>query len=163
MEANLVTYLDGKASPAVRRQAEEHLAACAGCRERAAEFRRLWSVLEEAPAPALSASFDAAVRERMAREPRRADVWTWLGVRLMPSPRMALAMAATMALSIWLGSVRPGVAPVIAPVAQQEGETEFSMIQDLPVLEDYDVVASFDALAELPTRQPNAVQGKSQR
>jgi anti-sigma factor RsiW len=152
MEANLVAYLDGKANAAARRRAEAHLASCAGCRERAEEFRALWSVLEEAPAPAPSASFDAAVRERIAREPRRADLWTWLGTRLVPSPRMAVAMAAMLALSIWLSSIRPGSAPVVAP-APQAGEAEFSMIQDLPVLEDYDVLSGFDVLSELPVQQ----------
>jgi anti-sigma factor RsiW len=162
METNLVAYLDGKGEPAARRQAEEHLAACAACRERAEGFRALWGVLEEAPAIAPSASFDAAVRERIAREPRRADIRDWLGAWLPPSPRMALAMAAMVMISVWLSSMRPG-APPAAGMAAQAVEAEFSMIQELPVLEDYDVVASFDALAELSVQPPLTPQADTQR
>jgi hypothetical protein len=35
-------------------------------------------------------------------------------------------------------------------------EADFSMIRDLPVLENYDVLSKFDALSELPA-PPNAV------
>lgn len=151
METSLVMYLDGKADPAARRKAETHLAGCAECRERAEQFRTLWSVLDEAPALAPSGSFDTAVRQRIAQEPRRSNLLVFLA----PSPRMALAVAAMVVLSVWLSSIRPGVAPVIEPVAQG-GETEFSMIQDLPVLEDYDVLSSFDALSELPLQHAAA-------
>jgi hypothetical protein len=37
--------------------------------------------------------------------------------------------------------------------AVQNTEAEFGMIKDLPVLEDYDVLTSFDALSELPAQQ----------
>ena len=157
MDTNLVTYLDGKAGPAARREAETHLAECAPCRERAEQFRALWSVLEEAPAPALSASFDAEVRGRIAVEPRRADLWAWL----TPSPRMAAAVAALVVFSVWLSSIPPGGQPFVEQAAQigqsaqiaQPAEAEFGMIQDLPVLEDYDVLSNFDALSELPMQQ----------
>jgi anti-sigma factor RsiW len=149
MEKNLVAYLDGKADPGTRRKAEAHLASCAGCRERAEEFRALWSVLEEAPAVAPSASFDAAVRQRIAREPQRSGLWAWL----TPSPRLALAVAAMLVLSIGLSSIRPGGTTAVVAPTTSAGEAEFSMIQNLPVLEDYDVLSSFDALSELPVQQ----------
>ena len=158
MQEHLIAYLDGKAAPAARREVEEHLAACPACRERAEQFRALWGALDEVPALSPSPSFDAAVRRRVAAEPHRAGLWAWL----TPSPRLALAATALVVFSVWLSSQRPGPQP-IASAAPQSIEAEFSMIQDLPVLEDYDVVASFDALAELPVQQPSAPRRDSQR
>jgi len=149
MKENLVAYLDGKADPGARRQVEEHLVACAACRERAEEFRLLWSALDELPAISPSPAFDAAVRRRVAAEPRRAGFWTWL----LPSPRLAFAMTALVVLSVWLSSQRPVSEPVAGTIPQGS-EAEFRMIQDLPVLEDYDVLSSFDALSELAVQQP---------
>jgi hypothetical protein len=39
-------------------------------------------------------------------------------------------------------------------------ENQFQMINNLPVLEDYDVVSNFDALSELPI-QPNPTSDKN--
>jgi len=149
IEKSLIAYLDTKAQPSERRQVEAHLAECGACRERAEEFRLLWGVLDELPAVSPSPAFDAGVRARVAREPRTAGFWAWL----VPSPRLALAGMALVALSLWLTSVPP-VRPPAATVSQQ-GDAEFRMIKDLPVLEDYDVLANFDALSDLPA-QPAA-------
>jgi anti-sigma factor RsiW len=158
MQEHLIAYLDGKAAPAARRQVEEHLAGCPACRERAEQFSALWRALDEVPGLSPSPSFDAAVRQRVAAEPHRARWWAWL----TPAPRLAMAATVLVVFSVWLSSQRPGPQPV-ASAAPQSIEAEFSMIQDLPVLEDYDVVASFDALAELPVRPPAASQGDSER
>ena len=147
MEKSLIAYLDGKALSSERRAVEAHLAECAACRERAAQFRLVFGVLDEWQAPPPSPSFDAAVRAGVARLPVRNSFWAWL----VPSPRAAFALAAVVLLSLWLSSVRPG-RPSQAVVAQVQnsGETDFKMIEDLPVLEDYDVLSNFDALSDLP-------------
>ncbi|HEY1866355.1 MAG TPA: hypothetical protein VGG55_04730, partial [Candidatus Acidoferrales bacterium] len=49
----------------------------------------------------------------------------------------------------------PPARPPAVTVAPQGSDAEFRMIKDLPVLEDYDVVANFDALSDLPA-QPAA-------
>jgi anti-sigma factor RsiW len=157
MEQDLIAYLDGKANPALRRQASEHLLACSACRERAEEFRALWSVLDEVPAISPSPAFDAAVRQRVAAEPRRAGFWAWL----VPSPRLGFALTAVVALAIWLSSVQAPRQPAVA-VAPASSETEFAMIRELPVLEDYDVLQGFDALSELSVQQ-SASQDHAQR
>ena len=41
---------------------------------------------------------------------------------------------------------------------QTSAESEFGMIRDLPVLENYDVLSKFDALSELPA-SPTAATG----
>jgi anti-sigma factor RsiW len=151
MEKKLVAYLDGKLHTAERRQFEAHLAVCAACRERAEGFRSVWDVLDELPALAPSPAFDASVRARVEQEPRRVGFWSWI----VPSPRMAFAATALLIASIWLSSFQPARVPATHPAgtAIQNTEAEFGMINDLPVLEDYDVLTSFDALSELPVQQ----------
>jgi len=148
MENRLIAYLDRRASPADRREVEAHLAACGACRTRAEEFRRLWAVIDELPAEEPSPAFDARLRARLAAEPARPSVWSWL----LPSPRLAFAVSLLLALSVWISSLPPVTPP--APPAPAISEAEFKMIKDLPVLEDYEVLANFEALSELPRSKP---------
>ncbi|MFY9583905.1 MAG: zf-HC2 domain-containing protein [Candidatus Acidiferrales bacterium] len=145
IEKQMIAYMDGRASSAERREVEAHLADCGACRTRAEEFRLLWGVLDEAPQLEVSPAFDARLRARIAAEPSRPGLWG----RLVPSPRLALAVSLLLVLSVWISSV-PAPGPAVAEVAQSEAE--FKMIKDLPVLEDYDVLANFEALSELPPR-----------
>jgi hypothetical protein len=90
------------------------------------------------------------LRARIAAEPARAGFWGWL-----PSPRLAFAVTALMAMSVWMSSL-PGVKTNPSVVGQTieaskiSAESDFGMIRDLPVLENYDVISKFDALSELP-------------
>ncbi len=158
MENKLIEYLDGRAKPAERRAVEEHLAACASCRTRADEFRMVWDALDDLPALSASPAFDASLRARIAAEPAPSRFWDWL-----PSPRLAFATTALVALSIWMASV-PRITPdqttIAAKSTQVSEEGDFRMIRDLPVLENYDVLSKFDALSELPDSQ-TAAQGEA--
>lgn len=149
-EKRLVAYLDGKLSGAERRQMETHLAACAECQERAAGFQSVWGALDELPVVTPSPAFDVRVRARVQQESGERGFWSWL----VPSPRMAFAITALLVASIWLSSFQPGRIGVTHPAAPgiQNSEADFRMIEDLPVLENYDVVTSFDALSELPVQ-----------
>ena len=142
IENHLLSYMDGRANAAERRDVEAHLAACAACRARVEEYRRLWHALDEAPAIEPSLGFDARLRQRVAAEPRPRP-WLWL----MPSPRLAFAVALLALLSVWVSSRPPAV--VDSQVAAQT-EQDFRMIKDLRVLEDYDVLSNFDPLSDLP-------------
>jgi anti-sigma factor RsiW len=153
LESKLVAYLDGRARPAERHAVEEHFAICASCRLRADEFRSLWSTLDDVPAISPSPSFDASLRERISAEPVQRSFWNWV-----PSPRLVFAVTALVAMSVWLSSI-PRVrtnSPVASqtgqgnPATQVSAESDFGMIRDLPVLENFDVVSKFDALSELP-------------
>jgi anti-sigma factor RsiW len=148
MESVLVEYLDGRAQPADRHAVEEHLKACASCRVRAEEFRSVWGALDDLPEIIPSPSFDAALHARIAAEPAPRSFWSFL-----PSPRLAFAFTALVVLSVWFSS-GPSVPrhAVIAeqPVVEAPGDSDFGMIRDLPVLENYDVLSKFDALSELP-------------
>ncbi len=158
IEGKLVEYLDGRARPAERRAVEEHLSACAACRSRAEEFGSLWGAMDDLPEIAPSAAFDASLRARIAAEPPRRSFWD-----LMPSPRLAFAITALVALSVWMASMprvlpHSPVAAQIAQVSKVSAESDFGMIRDLPVLENYDVVSKFDALSELPGSTAETVQ-----
>jgi len=152
-ETRLVAYMDGRATAAERAAVELHLVACADCRARVEEFRRLWGVLDEAPALEVSPAFDARLRQRIAAEPARGTgLFGWL----VAQPRLAIALACLVALAVWISALPP-VAQDLANNTTRS-EEEFKMIKDLPVLEDLDVLANFEALSEVP-----ATQGKSPR
>lgn len=150
MESKLVEYLDGRARPAERHAVEEHLSGCASCKTRAEEFRALWSALDDLPEIVPSREFDVSLRARIAAEPARRSFWDW-----MPSPRFAFAITALVVFSVWLSSA-PRVAKTpteLSPAVQANKvstESDFGMIQNLPELENYDVISKFDALSELP-------------
>jgi len=147
MENKLVEYLDGRAKPAERRAVEHHLTVCADCRLRADEFRTLWDALDDVPELSPSSAFDVSLRARISAEPEPRSFWSWL-----PSPRLAFAVTALVAMSVWLSSM-PRVANVSTVAVQETAEADFGMIRDLPVLENYDVLSKFDALSELPNSQ----------
>jgi anti-sigma factor RsiW len=143
----LIAYLDRRASSAERVMVEEHLAACAACRARAEDFRKLWNVLDEVPMHEPSLGFDARLRQRIAAE-ARPNWFTWL----VPQPRLALSMALLVALSIWIARLPRDNSGSLGASAATEDE-QFQMIKDLGVLENYDVLTKSDVLSELPTRQ----------
>jgi len=108
------------------------------------EFRGVWTLLEETPAPEPSAWFDARLRQRIAAEPPPAW-WTRLAAWL-PQPRLALASLLLIAVGFWAASVpRPNL-PVPAAMNEQE---EFRMIKNMQVLENYEVLKDLDAVNEL--------------
>lgn len=150
IEAKLVAYLDGRAKPNERHVVEQHLSTCAACRLRADEFRATWDVLGDLPEISPSPSFDAALRARIAAEPERRSFW-----HLLPSPRLAFAVTALVVLSVWLSSsprtkITPATASQLSSYSEEQSvDSDFGMIKDLPVLENYDVVSKFDALSEL--------------
>ena len=149
METQLIAYVDGRLAAGEHGAVEAHLAECAACRARAAEFCAVWGLLDELPASEPSPAFDARLRARIAAEPR---AW-WLGW-LVPSPQMAAALAVLVLVAV--------AAVLFAPVAEQQmalgtngkqeqltSEEEFRLIRNLPLLEDYDVLAEFEALSAL--------------
>jgi len=158
MQEKLIEYLDGRAKPAERRAVEEHLASCASCRTRAEEFRMVSDALDDLPVLSPSPAFDASLRARISIEPAPRRFWDWL-----PSPRLAFATTALIALSVWMASV-PRVPSNQTTIADRNNsvsaEADFRMIRDLPVLENYDVLSKFDALSELPD-SPAAAQGEA--
>jgi len=145
IEGKLVAFMDGRANDADRRVVESHLAECAGCRARVEGFKDVWTMLGEVPMQEPSPAFEARLRARIAAEPQRPSFWAGLAA-MLPSPRLALAVALLAVFSLWQSSRPPAVAN--NPAMPSSSDAEFRMIQDLPVLENYDVLMSLDSLSQ---------------
>src|SRR5262249_6103859 len=130
MENKILGYVDGRLKEAERLEAEKHLSACPACRLRVNEFRAVSGLLDELPVIEPSPAFDLRVHGGVAAEPVKQSWWAWFA----PSPRVAFAASMLLLASIWIGT-RPTSNPT------QIADT------DVQVLENYDVVSSFDPLA----------------
>jgi hypothetical protein len=143
MEKQMLPYVDGRLKVSEQREVEAHLAACAACQLRVNEFRAVSGLLDELPQIEPSGAFDARVRARVAAEPVKQSWWAVFA----PSPRAALAASMLLLATIWIGS-RPGpTTDHFQNVAANPGNIDPN---DLPVLENYDVLANFEPLEELP-------------
>ena len=143
MESRILGFVDGRLKESERLEAEKHLASCSACALRVNEFRAVSSLLEELPVIAPSDAFDARVHALVAAEPvKQASWWAWLSL----SPRVAFAAAVLAMAIVWMGfSSRQLVQPPM-----DMAQTDAQMMQDLPVLEDHDVLTNFEPLKELP-------------
>jgi anti-sigma factor RsiW len=133
MEERILAYVDGRAKVSERREMEVHLATCAACRLRVNEFRAVTGLLDELPEIEPSAAFDARVRARVAAEPVKQSWWAWLA----PSPRVAFAASLLLLATVWIGMHSNSNQPAVTQ-------------EDIPVLENYDVLSNFEPLTELP-------------
>jgi len=139
MESRILGYVDGRLKQSERLNVEKHLATCAPCHLRVEEFRAVSGLLEELPVIEPSPAFDARVHALVAAEPVKTNWWAWLRV----SPRVAFAASALLVASLWFGYHSRLVEP---PIQVDDAQ----LMQDLPVLEDHDVLTNFEPLKELP-------------
>jgi|HubBroStandDraft_1064217.scaffolds.fasta_scaffold40495_2 anti-sigma factor RsiW len=138
MENRIMAYVDGRLKESERLEVEKHLSACAACQLRVNEFRMVTGFLDELPEIEPSAAFDVRVRARVAAEPVKQGWWAWF----TPSPRVALVASLLLLATVWIGS-RPTEHTLTAA-------DEAQINQDLPVLENFDVLSDFGALTDLP-------------
>lgn len=138
MESRILGYVDGRLKEGERLDAEKHLASCAPCRLRVNEFRAVSGLLDQLPVIEPSEAFNARVHALVAAEPVKQSWWDWLHF----SPRIALVASMLLIAALWLG-YQP-------PVATLSPNLDAQMIQDLPVLEDHEVLSNFEPLKELP-------------
>lgn len=131
MENKILGYVDGRLKDSERLEVEKHLAACAACRLRVNEFRAVSGLLDELPMIEPSAAFDLRIHARVAAEPVKQGWWAWL----MPAPRVAVAAAMLVAAMVWVGT--------------RHNQPQIAQ-DDIPVLENYDVLSNFEPLSELP-------------
>ena len=146
-----------------------HVQSCADCRKVFESYHRLDDVLEQwNPAADPSPWFDARLRaEAASRSSARTAFFgltfnRWLTVPVLAS---LLVVAGLIAYRRAPHRVPAHPAPLAAahvpsapaqtqsqmPAAPQNGAQEVSMYQNLPVLEDYDMLAGFDdVISELP-------------
>jgi anti-sigma factor RsiW len=153
----LMAYIDGRASAGTTRGIEEHLATCTACQTRAEEFRKVWAILDEAPAIEPSFGFDARLRQRIAAEPQRPRFFSFV-----PQPRLALSMALLAALTVLIVKLPLGN-PVIQPVSATVQQEDFNAIKNLGVLENYDVVTKLGVLSDLASTPVNDAQPENEQ
>ena len=140
MENKILPYVDGRLKESERREVEKHLASCPACRLRVNEFRAVTGLLDELPQIEPSMAFDARVRARVAAEPAKQSLWAWF----RPSPRVAFAASLLLLATMWIGYKSRTTLPFDLK------EADAQMMQDMPVLEDQDVISNFEPLKELP-------------
>lgn len=133
MESKILGYLDGRLKEGERLEVEKHLAACPACRLRVNEFRAVSRLLDELPVIEPSPAFDLRVYARVAAEPAKRSWWAWF----TPSPRVVFAASMLLLAMFWVGTRQNQQQPQIAQ-------------DDIPVLENYDVISNFEPLTELP-------------
>jgi len=142
MESRILEYLDGRSKENERLEVEKHLASCAPCAVRVNEFRAVSGLLDELPVIEPSLGFDVRVRARVAAEPVKENWWAWLRV----SPRVAFAASMLLLAAVWMGYTSHNM--IAPPIDMQQADAQ--MMQDLPVLEDHDVLSNFEPLKDLP-------------
>jgi anti-sigma factor RsiW len=141
MESRILGYVDGRLKENDRLDLEKHLADCGPCRLRVNEFTAVSGLLSDLPLIEPSPAFDMRVHARVAAEPQpKVDRWAWLRV----SPRIAFAASMLLLMALWLG-YRNGT-----PIVPVIPDNDQAMMQDLPVLEDHDVLQNFEPLKDLP-------------
>ena len=133
MENKILGYVDGRLKEGERLEVEKHLAACPACRLRVNEFRAVSGLLDELPTIEPSPAFDLRVHARVAAEPARRSWWAWF----TPSPRVVFAASMLLLAMFWVETRQNQQQPQIAQ-------------DDIPVLENYDVISNFEPLTELP-------------
>ena len=135
MESKILGYVDGRLKEGERLEMEKHLSTCGVCQLRVNEFRSVHALLDELPMIEPSAAFDVRVRARVAAEPVKQSWWAWFA----PSPRVVFAASMLLLGTVWIGSYSN------PPQFDQD---------DIPVLENYDVISSFEPLTELSQAVP---------
>lgn len=141
IESKILPYVDGRLKASEQREVEAHLAGCAACCLRVNEFRAVAGLLDELPQIEPSAAFDVRVHARVAAEPAKRGWWAWFA----PSPRVAFATSMLLLATIWIGS-----RPIDYPTGPNAGAEEAQIANDLPVLENFDVLSNFEPLTDLP-------------
>jgi anti-sigma factor RsiW len=154
MESRILGYVDGRLKESERLEVEKHLAECAPCCLRVNEFSAVSGLLDELPLIEPSPEFDTRVHARVAAEPQpKADWWAWVHV----SPRIAFAASMLLLMALWIG-YRTG-----APITPNIQNDDQAMMQDLPVLEDHDVLQNFEPLKDLPSPVQSDEESDSQQ
>src|SRR5229473_632958 len=133
MENKILGYVDGRLKESERLEMEKHLATCGACQLRVNEFRSVHALLDELPMIEPSEAFDLRVRARVAAEPAKQSWWAWF----TPSPRVAFAASLLLLATVWIGMHSNSNQPAVTQ-------------EDIPVLENYDVLSNFEPLTELP-------------
>ena len=164
-EKYAIEHLDGKLHGKTLADVEQHLESCPACAERWRGFCRVSGLLETWEAVQPSASFDSRLGQRILSEGAIAGRWwerPWLRGWLVPvgKPALAGAVFGLMLFAVIVTRYFPDSAGVFPRgdsatlSTAADGTDELVLYQDLPVLEDLDLLANFEVLQELKTTTP---------
>ena len=141
-------------------EVRSHVGQCRMCEQITNEFQEFDSVLGEWKPVEPSAFFDARLKAKVATAATEQSGFPFFGLRraqlLAPAFTVLLVVAATLIVFRTRSSYtsRPSVPSVVqtANIPAAKVEDELTMYENLPVLEDedYDMLAHFDILSEVP-------------
>lgn len=172
----LFAFVNHLAGPQEEEEGRSHVAGCATCRATLDEYRQLNGILDEWKTLEPSPWFEARVRQaakageaKISRGWWREFFWTrafapallvmiivaapLLYVRMHPRQEHARPAAPAAQPSVGV-QLAPKVATQPEVTAQGGDADDMTMYENLPTLEDYDMLASFDVLSELPQGAP---------
>jgi len=125
----LIDYCAGAVPADVAAELERHLEQCPLCREFCRAQARVWSELDIWEPAAVSASFDACLRERLAQDGGRRWKWIW-----KPAIPLAAVAAAILVVALWRG---PAGAPA-SPITKKSESVDVEQVEK--ALEDIDML-----------------------
>lgn len=145
-----LSYASGLMSTPERATFESHMVDCTECRRVAEEQKRVWSVLDALPVPAISSNFDERLYARIAAEERRP--W-WQSVlhpgfsfRFSTAAPVAAACAA-LAVMLVMRTPHPAPAPVQPAPATATVQQKLDPNQIEQNLDDLDMLRQLTAPA----------------
>jgi anti-sigma factor RsiW len=162
LEHYAIEYLDGKLAPEKAAAVARHLAICSDCADRQRSFSDVGSLLDTWKPLEVSASFNARLQQRILADPAAQAGWLdrfslWLQLYSFSKPAFAGALLGMMVIAVMLASYTPGTSVSITPPTASsvlvattfEGNDELALFQDMPVLENLDLLSNFEVLQEL--------------
>lgn len=153
-------------------QVRAHLGECPACRGVVEQYRKLDRTLEEWKPVDPSPAFDARVRAAVAAVPEQRALFGFDWVRWLAPAGLLVLLVAASVFVLRMGGRGEMSQPAaqqspaktvetrsVRPQAAKEGEEELTLYQNLPVLEDedYDLIANFEVLSELPRGEKKVV------
>jgi hypothetical protein len=164
----LFAYSHQLLEPIEEREVGPHVSGCARCRGIVEQYEKLEAALEEWKPVEPSPWFDARLRAAVERAeaPSSAGWLGLLGVRwLAPALATVLLVVGSVVVlrqsrhashpALSQAGQKAAVAPAQVPAQPeaseaQAGQEELSLYRNLSILEDYDMLADFEVLSELP-------------
>ncbi len=171
----LFSYLHQMLNPQESEEVRQHLAECPRCAQVVEEYRKVDLALDEWTSAEPSPWFDARMRARLAASGKgksgllgfgglRTLVVSVLSVVLIVAGFIAFHQRQSRESSVPVAissapqvseTAAPASAEVEAPAHPLSAEQQVKVDENLSVLEDYDMLANFDVLSELPQAKDN--------
>lgn len=157
LEAVLFDYLDGTLAETARLNLERHLAGCSGCRERVEGLRSVSQALDRWQAPDVSPWFDQRLQARIRAEESAYAPWheRLAAFRSWFRPGYATALAALVimsSLALWVSRPDPTGSAQAIQISAADAQ---KMEEVTKVVEDFELLSSFEPLGELKSNQAN--------